>query len=127
MKKASVHDAELIPRPYGVMKMLAGGRNLRTAQGDLRLLEIDVGKSTSRHYHGRSESIFHVLVGRLRMEVDGQSVALDPGDTIVIEPGEIHVLRNVGTERATVVESMAPPFSSKDIFYLKDAPGTPLA
>lgn len=55
--------------------------------------------SASGSHHGRSESIFHALVGSLRMEVDGQSVALDPADTIVIEPGEIHVLRNVRAEK----------------------------
>lgn len=120
MKKASIHEAEVIPRTYGVMKMLAGGRNLRTSQGDLRLLEMAAGNSTSLHYHQKSESIFHVLVGTLSMEVSGTPIVLSAGDTIVIEPGEIHVLRNVGDETATVLESMAPPFSQRDIFYLND-------
>lgn len=120
MKKASLSEAEVIPRTYGVMKMLAGGRNLKTANGDLRILEIKVGESTSLHYHKKSESVFHVVAGDMEMEVDGQVVGLQAGDTLLIEPGEVHVLRNRGKKRATVIESMAPPFSKRDIFYLGD-------
>lgn len=117
MKKAALREAEVIPRDYGLMRMLAGGRNLKTYNGDLRILEIEPGQSTSRHFHAKSESIFHVLSGNLEMEVNDELFTLCAGDTMVIEPLEIHLLRNSGSEKATVVETMAPPFSSKDIYY----------
>jgi mannose-6-phosphate isomerase-like protein (cupin superfamily) len=120
MKRAAYEEAETIPRDYGAMIMLGGGANLRTKNGDLRILQIRAGASTSKHYHKRSESIFHVLSGELVMEVDNAREGLRRGDTIVIEPEEIHVLRNVGAEDAVVVETMAPPFSKTDIFYLPD-------
>jgi len=123
MKKASMVEAEVIPRTYGVMKMLAGGRNLTTHSGDLRILEIVSGKPTSRHYHKKSESIFYIQSGDLEMEVEGKTVSLKSGDTIVIEPGEVHLLRNVGKEIAIVIESMAPPYSGKDIFYVDSTEG----
>lgn len=120
MKKAALGESQTIDRLYGEMIMFAGGTNLRTVQGDLRLLKIDAGKSTSLHYHEKSESIFHVVVGLLSMEVNGEPVDLCAGDTIVIEPGELHVLRNVGDRTAKVLETMAPPYSSKDIFRKED-------
>lgn len=121
MKKSALEEAETIPRKYGLMRMLAGGRNLNTIRGDLRILEIRRKHKTSLHYHKESESIFHVLSGDLEMEVDGVPVPVSSGDTIVIEPGEVHILRNIGTRDATVLETMAPPFSKKDIFYLDDS------
>ena len=120
MKRASQAEAEFVPRDYGSMVMLAGGASLRTKQGDLRILRIKPGASTSKHFHRRSESIFHVVAGELRMEVDGAAHALVDGDTIVIDPEEVHVLRNIGLEEAVVFEAMAPPFSKTDIFYLDD-------
>ena len=118
MKKASIEEAEVIPRKYGTMKMLAGGSNLKTQRGDLRILEIDPGKETSTHYHKHSESIFFVQRGQLKMVVDGVSVELCDGDTIVIEPDEVHVLKNVGPDKAIVFEAMAPGYSGRDIFYI---------
>jgi quercetin dioxygenase-like cupin family protein len=118
MKKAKLDEAEVIPRDYGSMTMLAGGVNLKTAEGDLRILEIAAGMSTSRHYHERSESIFHVMEGTLEMEVDGLVVPLEPGDTLVVEPHEVHVLKNIGRGLARVMEGMSPPFSAKDTFYV---------
>ena len=120
MKRARLEEAQTIPRDYGKMIMLAGGTNLHAMNSDLRILYIRAGASTSKHYHVKSESVFHVLRGELRMEVDGASNGLSEGDTIVIEPNETHVLRNVGEDEAVVIESMSPGFSKKDIFYLDD-------
>ncbi len=123
MKKESIADAEIIPRPYGIMKMLAGGKQMKSLNVDLRILEIRAGEATTRHHHVRSESVFHILHGTLVMEVGSSSrvsVDLSAGDTIFIEPGEIHCLRNVGDDEGVVVEAMGPPFSQRDIFYARD-------
>lgn len=121
MRRASREEDELIPRSYGQMRMLAGGRNLETKNCDLRILEINPGSSTSHHFHEKSESVFHVLSGSVTMEVDETQVRLEAGDTLVIEPSERHVLRNTGGSHAVVIESMSPPFSKRDIFYIEDS------
>jgi putative monooxygenase len=117
MKEFTLKDAEVIPRTYGSMKMLVGGKRVPTSKADLRILEIRPGESTSTHNHIKSESVFYVLSGDLEMTVDNTVILLKASDGIVVEPGEVHVLRNVGAEQAQVLETMSPPFSSKDIEY----------
>src|SRR6266850_7701510 len=117
MKVFSVETAEIIQRPYGVMRMLAGGKLLRTGNLDLRILEIRAGESTTTHHHLLSESIFLVVSGALIMTVDGDDVTLGPDEGVVVLPGEVHVLHNVGDKIAHVLEAMAPPFASNDIIY----------
>lgn len=118
MYKTLKCDNEVITRPYGQLRMLAGGRASYTANSDLRILEIVAGTATSRHYHNKAESIFHILEGEVEMEVERKTVALSAGDTVVISPGETHMLRNIGTQAAFVVESMSPPFSKEDTLFL---------
>ena len=116
MKRFSLKDAEVIDRTYGVMKMLAGGKLVSTRNADLRILEIEPGESTSTHYHAMSESIFYVLTGSVAMTVGSVDIGLSDSEGVVVEPHEVHVLRNSGSRRAYVLETMSPPFSSKDIY-----------
>lgn len=120
MRRGSISEAEIVRRPYGVMKMLAGGKKLKTTNVDLRILEIRAQESTTRHYHQHSESIFYVMEGTLEMELGegGEAkVPLQVGDVVLIEPTEVHLLHNIGDRTAIVIEAMGPPFSTRDIFY----------
>jgi mannose-6-phosphate isomerase-like protein (cupin superfamily) len=121
MRKGALVESQEIERPYGIMRMLAGGTNLPTGKVDLRILEIRPGESTTKHFHRLSESIFYITSGQFKMkvgDVDITETDLGAGDIVVIEPDEIHQLSNVGDQMGFVIETMAPPFSKRDIIYL---------
>jgi mannose-6-phosphate isomerase-like protein (cupin superfamily) len=122
MKIGSIQDVEIVQRPYGVMKMLAGGKKIKTKNLDVRILEIGTNNCTSKHYHIRSESLFYILQGSIELEIVGNILTLKKGDIILIEPGEFHLLRNRGANKCIVLEVMSPPFTKKDIFYAEDTP-----
>ena len=42
------------------------------------------------HLHVRTTEIYLVARGSSRVRVEGQTLALEPGDVLVIEPGEAH-------------------------------------
>jgi mannose-6-phosphate isomerase-like protein (cupin superfamily) len=56
------------------------------------------GRSFRAHYHEDMEETFVIISGTCRMEVDGQSFALGPGDTLVVSPGEVHAMHHGGDE-----------------------------
>lgn len=67
----------------------------------LRLAEIPPQDSTATprgpHHHRDCEECIFVLSGTGRTFADSGEYALNPGDTILIPPGENHVTRNTGT------------------------------
>jgi quercetin dioxygenase-like cupin family protein len=68
----------------------------------LRRVEIPVAGSSQNtrgmHSHRDSEECIYVLSGQGTTQADSGDYALQPGDVIVIPPGERHMTRNTGTE-----------------------------
>ena len=42
------------------------------------------------HYHQRMSEIYLIARGRAVMQVDDRTIAVEAGDVIIIEPGEVH-------------------------------------
>jgi mannose-6-phosphate isomerase-like protein (cupin superfamily) len=59
---------------------------------------LPVGHAFRAHYHEDMEETFVIVAGYCVMEVDGKSVELRRGDTLIVAPGEVHVMRNLGDE-----------------------------
>jgi len=47
------------------------------------------------HYHEDMQEVFVLISGYVRMTVDQQTVELRSGDTIIVEPREIHSMQNL--------------------------------
>ncbi len=71
---------------------------------------LGVGKSFARHYHEDMQEIFVLVQGEATINVDQETVTLHRGDTVVIDPGEIHQMQNTGSE---TVEYLAIGVSSE--------------
>ena len=118
MKIQNSRDAEAHNRDYGQLMLLCGATQgfMHTGQADFKVIKIRPGQQTSHHFHIQRESIFHVQSGRLRLRsvVGEVERNLEPGDTIIAEPGEDHVFHNISNEDATMCEIESPPHSSDD-------------
>ena len=78
---------------------------------------LEVEQATERHYHRVAEEIYFVLKGQGRMEVDGETSYLRPGDSVLIPPGAWHQLENNGTSELRILCCCAPPYSHDDTFF----------
>jgi mannose-6-phosphate isomerase-like protein (cupin superfamily) len=78
---------------------------------------LEVEQATERHYHRVSEEIYFVLKGQGRMEVDGETTHVRPGDAVLIPPGAWHTLENNGTSELRILCCCAPPYSHDDTFF----------
>ena len=59
---------------------------------------LGVGKAFARHYHDDMQEIFILVQGEAEITVGTENATLRRGDAVVIDPREVHQMRNAGTE-----------------------------
>jgi mannose-6-phosphate isomerase-like protein (cupin superfamily) len=78
---------------------------------------LEVEQATERHYHRLTEEIYFVLKGQGKMEIDGETSHVRPGDAVLIPAGAWHQLENNGTSELRILCCCAPPYSHEDTFF----------
>ena len=78
---------------------------------------LEPDEATQRHVHRASEEIYFVLKGSGRMEVDGETRMIRPGDAVLIPAGAWHTLENNGSSELRFLCCCAPPYSDDDTFF----------
>jgi len=89
-----------------------------TAAQSLAEATLEPGEVTQRHYHRVAEEIYFVLKGSGRMEVDGDTKTIRPGDAVLIPAGAWHTLENNGTSELRILCCCVPPYSHEDTFFV---------
>jgi len=51
--------------------------------------------SFQRHYHEDMQEVFVLINGHVQMKIDAESVQMKSGDTVIVEPREIHEMTNL--------------------------------
>ena len=69
---------------------------------EMRYFEIGKGRSTSGRPHQFEHEVY-VVRGTGKVEGDGQTVAIEPGDAILILPGERHKFINTADEPLGII------------------------
>jgi len=88
-----------------------------TSEQSLAEATLEPDQATQRHYHSQTEEIYFVLKGSGRMEVDGDTRVVRPGDAVLIPPGAWHTLENTGTSELRILCCCSPPYSHDDTFF----------
>ena len=105
MKIIRASDKSFIPASHenplapGVWKKVLFARS-ELPPGNVQMVNwarLPVGNSFSAHYHEDMQEIFIIVEGTCEMVVAGQAVVLDRGDTIAIDPREVHRMTNRGS------------------------------
>lgn len=106
MKRAM---ARVVKADQATLLDLPGRRSLEIVSGrtgasavTLRLVEIPVPQpgpaARKPHVHQGFEECIYLLSGRGTSTVDGVEHPLEAGDTVLVAPGEFHMMRNTGDE-----------------------------
>ena len=91
------HENPLAP---GVWKKVLCQRE-ELQPGTVQMLNwarLPAGSSFAAHYHEDMQEIFIIVAGEAEMVVAGQTIVLGRGDTIAIDPPEVHRMTNRGSE-----------------------------
>lgn len=91
------HENPLSP---GVLKkVLAGKADLQPGRVQMiNWANLGVGKQFAQHYHEDMQEIFILVQGEAEITIGGQNATLRRGDAVIIDPHEVHQMRNVGAE-----------------------------
>jgi quercetin dioxygenase-like cupin family protein len=83
----------------------SGARQIRIAEQVL-----DPGTEAPLHWHYFEENIT-VTAGKGRFSVDGETVELGPGHTVIVPSTAVHGFKSIGDEPLRVIASMAWPIN----------------
>jgi mannose-6-phosphate isomerase-like protein (cupin superfamily) len=73
------------------------------------------GQSTDRHYHKLCEEFYFLLEGTARMEIDGETCVVGPGDAILIPAGARHQI--TAQTKLRFLCCCAPPYDHGDVYF----------
>lgn len=88
--------------------------NAPVANQSLAEATMATGQSTDRHYHKLSEEFYFLLEGTGRMEIDGTTQDVGPGDAILIPAGARHQITAHTPLRFLCC--CAPPYDHADTY-----------
>lgn len=85
-------------------------------QHSLAHIVLAPGGASTRHFHKVSEETYYLLRGVAAMMVADRRFALRPGETCLIQPGEIHQITNPGQDDLEFLAVCAPAWTPGDSF-----------
>lgn len=86
-------------------------------QHSLAYVIIPPQAASRKHYHPQAEESYYVVSGVGRMEIEGQTVMLGAGDSVLIEANEWHQIWCAGTENLVFVVTCVPPWEAGNAVY----------
>lgn len=96
------------------IRELMAYRNSPCARTSLAEATLYPGCHTERHRHPKTEEIYYILSGTGRMEVDGETEPLHPGDAVLLPPGAAHQAWNTGDVPLVILCVCAPAYEHDD-------------
>ena len=106
-----IRDVEPVPCPCG-----SSIRPITKADTPVANLHVTHIQDSRKHYHKNATEYYYILEGTGKMELDGDTIDLEPGQVIYIPPGVAH--RGYGDFRAVIFG--VPAMEHTDEFFVED-------
>jgi mannose-6-phosphate isomerase-like protein (cupin superfamily) len=84
------------------------------AQQSLAEATVAVGAHTQKHKHIKTEEIYFITQGVGLMCLGEQQFEVNEGDTVCIQPGTIHNIKNISEVPLKLLCCCSPPYSDAD-------------
>ncbi len=81
-----------------------------------KILEIRKGEQSSLQYHKKKKESMYILKGKLRILGDDSEILLGEGESVTVNPGDIH--RLIPEEDVIIIE--VSTYHPDDVVRLKD-------
>lgn len=96
-------------------------RNSRLERQSLAEAAIDVGGSTAKHYHPKTEEVYYITAGCGRMILGDEEFDVGIGDAVAIPPGVPHKIFNTGELTLRILCCCVPAYEDDDTVMLEEA------
>ena len=119
-----IHNLRAVPafttKDGSEIRELLAHRNSAVRNQSLAEARLPSGASTAPHHHPRTEELYYILSGTAAMTIGDESRAVGPGDAIAIPPGQVHTIRNTGSETLVFLCCCAPGYEHEDTVLATD-------
>ena len=96
------------------------GRSTGLSSHSLAVITHPAGVSTVEHHHSVADEVYYVKSGTGRIRVDDETWSVQPGDTIIIRPGQRHKVWADGPADLVLIVSCAPAYSVPEVIWDED-------
>ncbi len=119
-KRLVIHEKEARREPdiCGVALELINRDTSYPKNVSIATLLIEPGKSSTEHYHKRTEEIYYIIDGSGVVEISGKSYTVETGHAVLIPIGEKHRIENTGTNVLKFLSVDAPIFDPEDVIIV---------
>lgn len=100
---------------YEFMGKASGG----TQAHSLAKIVLPPGKASLKHYHPVAEESYYILSGAARLEMDGETVTLRPGDSVAIRPHQVHQIFNAGPQDLVFLAVCVPAWTPDNSVFVE--------
>ena len=122
MHAGNLEDVEAFTTLDGSqIRELAGLVSLPARNQSLAEATVPEGGATTEHFHRTTEELYFFTSGTGRMGVEGDEREVGPGDCVVIPPGAVHKLWNIGSGPLRLLCCCAPPYRDDDTVLTEKA------
>jgi mannose-6-phosphate isomerase-like protein (cupin superfamily) len=100
-----------------IIRELASPRNSGLTRHSLAEIRHPPGTASIEHCHTQSEEVYYVLDGQGTVRIDGETWHVEPGDVIVIVPGQHHKVWQRGDVDLTMLVTCSPAYSVQEVIF----------
>jgi len=93
------------------------GRSTGLSSHSLAVITHPAGMSTVEHHHSVADEVYFVQSGTGRIRVDDEMWSVQPGDTIIIRPGQRHKVWADGPADLVLIVTCAPAYSVTEVIW----------
>jgi putative monooxygenase len=108
VRKVSAGEVPGINRIGGEVRILLSPRTVDATAGFMGSVALDAGEFVAEQYNPYSDKFLYLVRGAVTIRVDGEEVALEPDEALMVRRGQRHRIENRGTEPAFLVFQIAP-------------------
>ncbi len=119
MKRAHAAAEPYITRDGSEIRELCHPNPCGPGNQSLAEARIPPGKTTLLHRHRQSEELYHVTAGAGEMRLGEAWFPIGVGDTLRIDPGTPHQVRNDSEETLVILCCCAPAYAHEDTELLE--------
>jgi len=108
-----IQETPLFESPHGeIVRELGGLSAGGLQQHSIAHITLPPGKASLKHYHPVIEESYFILNGIARMEIDGQTYQITPGQMVAILPTQVHqIFNDNSTDPVSFIAVCTPPWT----------------
>jgi mannose-6-phosphate isomerase-like protein (cupin superfamily) len=93
------------------------GRSTGLTSHSLAVISHPPGSASRAHHHTLADEVYLVQSGRGQIAVDVNRQTVEPGDVVVIRPGQVHKVWTEGPVDLVLIVTCAPAYAVDEVAW----------